>query len=373
LYQDAAEGPDDSSVAEEYSSFRVLLVDDEPSVLKALKRVYHDELCEILISTDPRQALQLLEQDPVHLVISDYRMPGMDGAEFLNEVKKRCPDTLRIMLTGYADTAAIMKVVDEIGVFKFITKPWNDDDLKLTTRLAYQQYQLQQENKQLRQANKQHRTKLKDITSQLRDNHAAQANLLLKAGTISENQLQQANEEQQKDETFLECLLRINLVSEESLQQAFQSQLNLPPADLINNAPTTEMISFLPLELCQQGHLLPLKLDGRSLQVAMTDPSDMLLREHIELLTGLQLLPQVARRSEIADCLQQIIDAESGPSTAQISEARPVTRQQIPQLQIGIAAIRQGLDAAEDALQALSGPEPKCPLCGGDIKAPENE
>ncbi len=350
----------------DYGSFRILLVDDEPSVLKSLRRVFLDEACEILTAADARQALALLETETVQLVISDHRMPGVSGAELLREIKQRWPDTLRIMLTGFADIDAVMRVIEEVGVFKFITKPWNDDDLRLTARLAFKQSLLQRENQQLRDLNRQQQTKLKDFSTLLYDNRAAQTNLLQKAGLLSSAQLQQAQSARQDEESLLDCLLRLQIIDEKALLQVFQQQLNLPLADLKNAAPNAEMISFLPLDLCQRGRLLPLKLEGRCLHLAMADPSDLLLREHIELLTGLRLQPLVASRSEIAGCLEKVLPPPVSPVA--VPTPQPAARPQIPQLQAGLAALRQGLEAVEDALQPLSGEHPACPLCGGVIE-----
>lgn len=373
MYQPAQERVTSESLQlqADYGSFRILLVDDEPSVVKSLRRVFHDEACEILTANDARQALQLLETEPVQLVISDHRMPGMSGAELLREVKQRWPATQRIMLTGFADIDAVMKVIEEVGVFKFITKPWNDDDLRLTARLAFKQYQLQRENQRLRELNRQQQSKLKDLSTLLYDNCAAQTNLLQKAGLLSEVQLQQAQTALADEESLLDCLLRLQIIDESSLQLAFQQQLNLPPADLKSDPPTPEMIAFLPLDLCQRGRLIPLKLEGRWLHLAMADPSDLLLREHIELLTGLQLRPQVASRSAIEDCLKKVMPADPDclPAAVPVPETAPPpsARPHIPQLQAGLAALRQGLDCVEDALQSLSATVPYCPLCGGAI------
>lgn len=368
IYSDSAEVSADTvfEAEQEFSCFTVLLVDDEPSVLKSLNRVFLDEACQILTAEDGRRALQILERQSIQLVISDHRMPGLSGADFLREVRNRWPNVLRIMLTGYADTASIMKVVEEVGVFKFVTKPWNDDDLRLTVRLAFKQYQLQQENRQLRDVNRLQQARLKDVSTLIHDNREAQSNLLRNAGLLSSEQLQQAQTDRLPDETLLDSLLRLKLISEKSLQHAFQSQLGLPVVDLKTDPPAAEMIHFLPLELCRQGQLVPLKLEDRCLHLAMVDPSNMLLRDHIELLTGLKLRPLVAGRSALVGCLPKAVQESEGPAEPD-TPPTPAGRSQIPQLQVGLAAIRQGLDTVEDALQTLAGEELKCPLCGGEI------
>ena len=115
--------------------YRLLLVDDELGIVKALTRVFRQENYEVITAGSGKEALEKLAQGPVHLVISDFMMPGMNGAQFLHEVKLRSPETIRIMLTGHANTDAVMGAINEGAVYKFILKPWNDDDLRVTVAL----------------------------------------------------------------------------------------------------------------------------------------------------------------------------------------------------------------------------------------------
>ena len=120
----------------------ILCVDDEANVLKSLKRLFLDEDYEILTAESGSEGLVLLEQrqQPVQVVISDYRMPEMDGVAFFKEVHDRWPDTVRIVLSGYADTAAVVAAINEGQVYRFIPKPWNDDELKVTIAKAVDLY-----------------------------------------------------------------------------------------------------------------------------------------------------------------------------------------------------------------------------------------
>ncbi|PLX50863.1 MAG: histidine kinase [Desulfobulbaceae bacterium] len=128
----------------------ILCVDDEANVLKALQRLFMDEEYELLTAETGEQGLALLDQEPAtQIVISDYRMPGMNGVDFLKEVCARRPDTVRIVLSGYADTAAIVSAINEGQIYKFIPKPWNDDELRVTIAKAIELYFLQQENSTL--------------------------------------------------------------------------------------------------------------------------------------------------------------------------------------------------------------------------------
>ncbi|ABL00325.1 response regulator [Pelobacter propionicus] len=129
---------------------RILLVDDERNVLRSLERLFLDEEYEIFTAGSGGDGLEILEQHgPFRLVISDYRMSGMHGVEFLSEVCRRWPDTERMILSGYADLAAIVASINLGRIYKFIAKPWNDDDLLCTVREALERYELRARNRQL--------------------------------------------------------------------------------------------------------------------------------------------------------------------------------------------------------------------------------
>jgi DNA-binding NtrC family response regulator len=109
---------------------KVLYVDDEPANLIALKRLFRDEPFDLITETSPMKALSRIETLKPAVVISDQCMPKMQGTEFLKQVEYRHPDCVRIILTGQADLDAAMEAINEGHVFRFIQKPWDNDDLK---------------------------------------------------------------------------------------------------------------------------------------------------------------------------------------------------------------------------------------------------
>jgi two-component system NtrC family sensor kinase len=126
---------------------RILFVDDEHNVLRSLERLFLEEEYEIFTAASGQEGLETIEQSgPFQLIVSDYRMPAMNGVEFLSEVFRRWPDTERIILSGYADTAAIVAAINEGRVYKFIAKPWNDDDLLRTIREVLDRNKLRASN-----------------------------------------------------------------------------------------------------------------------------------------------------------------------------------------------------------------------------------
>lgn len=118
----------------------VLVVDDEPSICKALVRLLRRDGYQVLTADSGERALDLLALHHVQVVISDQRMPGMSGTELLDKVKSLYPDTIRVILSGYTDLNVITESVNRGAVFRFLTKPWNDDDLRAQIRNAFVHY-----------------------------------------------------------------------------------------------------------------------------------------------------------------------------------------------------------------------------------------
>lgn len=121
---------------------RILLVDDEQSVLNALQRFFRRSGYNgVTICTSGHEGLELFEKSgPFQLVISDYRMPGMNGVEFLSAIRARWPDTVRIVLSGFADTSAIIAATNEGNIYKFISKPWDEAFLLQSVEQALKLY-----------------------------------------------------------------------------------------------------------------------------------------------------------------------------------------------------------------------------------------
>ncbi|VWC65888.1 two-component system response regulator [Burkholderia lata] len=123
----------------------ILLVDDEPSVLSALRRAFRPAGYEILTAESGEAALEILASTEVDLIVSDMRMPGLSGAEFLARARALYPDTMRILLTGYAEIASVVQAVNDGGVYRYLNKPWDDHDLLLTIEHALEQRHLRRE------------------------------------------------------------------------------------------------------------------------------------------------------------------------------------------------------------------------------------
>lgn len=127
----------------------LLCVDDEPSILNALRRVLRKEPYRLLTASCGEEGLEVLAREPVQVVVSDYRMPGMLGNVFLAAVREHHPDTVRVVLSGYADAHVIVEAINEGEVYRFLPKPWDEDELRVVIRQCFERYHLLTENERL--------------------------------------------------------------------------------------------------------------------------------------------------------------------------------------------------------------------------------
>ncbi len=127
----------------------VLCVDDEVNILHSLKRLLRKEPYKLLTANCADEAFEILKQNEVQLILSDQRMPEMTGTELLKEVKKKYPNIVRVILSGYADLSVILEAINEGEIYRFLSKPWNDNELKTTIKQCLEHYAIIEENKLL--------------------------------------------------------------------------------------------------------------------------------------------------------------------------------------------------------------------------------
>ena len=126
----------------------LLVVDDEPDLVQSVQDLLRFDY-RVLGATRPSEGLQLIERERVHIVMSDQRMPEMTGVELLRRVKQTQPEAVRLLFTAYADLGAVIDAINEGNVYRYISKPWEVEELKATLRQAYDYYQLQEERRNL--------------------------------------------------------------------------------------------------------------------------------------------------------------------------------------------------------------------------------
>lgn len=131
--------------------YHMLCVDDEPGVLQALKRLFRKEGYEMYFASSGDEALEILKKYPVDLIMTDYRMPEMNGVEFLKKAIDINPDSLRLILSGYADAKVVCDAIDHGQVYRFLTKPWEDEELLESVRQCFEHVRIENERNSLKQ------------------------------------------------------------------------------------------------------------------------------------------------------------------------------------------------------------------------------
>jgi len=145
----------------------LLFVDDEPNILRALRRVVRREPVRVLTASTPAEALRLLRDEPVRVVVSDQRMPDGRGTDLLAEVRSRHPDVVCLLLTGFTEMGVAVDAINRGEVWRIVTKPWNDDELRVTLRQALADWAIRHENRRLQELTRDQNRELQDLNRNL--------------------------------------------------------------------------------------------------------------------------------------------------------------------------------------------------------------
>lgn len=125
---------------------RLVLIDDDVNILNALKRVLRSTDWDVVKFNSPLDAITQLVADDVDLIMSDYRMPEMDGVATLNKLRDACPSAVRLLMSGHADLDGVLKAINQAEIYRFVVKPWDDADLIMTLESALKYQAMVQEN-----------------------------------------------------------------------------------------------------------------------------------------------------------------------------------------------------------------------------------
>ncbi|MCK9607910.1 MAG: Flp pilus assembly complex ATPase component TadA [Methylomonas sp.] len=290
--------PDSDSAGKH--NYRLLFVDDEANVLSALRRIFRRENYRIDTAMSGQEALQLLKDNAYQLIITDYKMPHMNGAELLKRIKALHPDTIRIMLTGQADTGAVMGAINDGAVYKFILKPWNDDDLRITVSLALEQYDLINKNKKLNIENQEKTKEIGKLRKAVGSDGGQIAILLNKKNLLNNTQLQEVFKlKQNADDSVLKLILDRQWLDEAVIRDILRKDLlveEIAPAEF---QVEPEVRNLIPHSICRQHAVLPLKIENGQLLVAMADPVNLDLQTELSFMSGLPLKVVMANVAEI--------------------------------------------------------------------------
>jgi DNA-binding NtrC family response regulator len=143
-------------------SYKILIVDDEPANLRSLTRLFREQY-QVLAASSGAEALELLEQHDVALLITDQRMPGMTGIELLKNTFALRPRMVSMILTGYTDVEALVEAINCGQVYRYIAKPWNNDELRLTVQRALEHFETNKKSHALKHMNQRLLSRIQEI------------------------------------------------------------------------------------------------------------------------------------------------------------------------------------------------------------------
>ena len=162
----------------------ILFVDDEANIRNTLVRLLRHEPWTIRCASCAAEALQIIQCEPCQIIVSDQRMPGMNGVDFLSEVRQIRPEIVRMMLTGYTDISIAVDAINRGEIYRMITKPWNNEELKATLRQAIDHFELKQEVKRLNELSRQQNAELQDM------NHSLECKVRQRTTQLAEKHLE---------------------------------------------------------------------------------------------------------------------------------------------------------------------------------------
>lgn len=160
---------DTNSNPAEATPATILFVDDEANILSSLKRLFRPHGYRIFTAESGALGLEILEREKIDLVVSDMRMPEMNGAQFLEKVRERWPDTVRILLTGYAEIGATIDAINKGQIYRYVSKPWEDNDITLIVKHALRQKMLELEQQRLEALTAKQNEELKELNTHLEE------------------------------------------------------------------------------------------------------------------------------------------------------------------------------------------------------------
>jgi len=126
----------------------VLYVDDEPHNLTSFKAAFRRDF-NIFLAGSAKEARKIIEENEIHVILSDQRMPVTTGIEFFESIIATHPEPIRILITGYTDISAVVDAINRGQVYKYLTKPWNEDDIRIFINRAYEVFSLRRKNNEL--------------------------------------------------------------------------------------------------------------------------------------------------------------------------------------------------------------------------------
>jgi len=268
----------------------ILIVDDEVNNVRALERTFRDEY-NVFSATNGEDALSIMEENDIALIIADHDMPGMTGVEFLEKTWQTYPDTIRIILTEYSNEKLLMDAINMGHVYSYITKPWEPEEIKAIVKggmEAYEKIRVSRESPERRMIGQ----------------------ILIDYGMISETELETALEVQRRERhrerrKLGEILVDLGYTDEESLFFCYALQLGIPYVSLSQFSSRPELAELLPRELAYKHTIAPVDKIGQVLVVATSEPLSDTAKSEIQEGAGCKVMTVCALLRDIEAVLEK--------------------------------------------------------------------
>jgi CheY-like chemotaxis protein len=319
--------------------YNILIVDDEVGNLNALERTFRSGY-NVFSATDGENALVIMGRHEIAVIISDHRMPGMTGIEFLEKTLQKYPDTIRIVLTAYTDEQLLMDAINMGHVYGYVTKPWEPDELEAIVREGIDAYEITRASRelytrtllrsgvisleQLDGALQVQRAEKKtvgeilvehgvisedqmDMAMKLQESERKQlGEALIELGAISPNDLEMARNLQKHERRRLaEILIDLGYADEEKILSCYALQLGMPYIPLSQFSGKPELAELLPSRLAYKHTTVPVEVVGRVLVLAASEPLSDKAKDEIERETEHKIMSICSSHADIESALEQ--------------------------------------------------------------------
>lgn len=216
--------------------YKILAVDDEAINLKALERSLRRDY-KVFSATNGEDALAIMEQDDITLVVADHRMPGMTGLELLKKIMREYPDTIRVILTAYTDKKLLMDAINIVHVYAYLAKPWEPEEVRAVVRKGIEAYETNRASMKLYTrallgSKATHSGQFDDTLEPQRSSKKILGEILVEHGVISRSQLKAAMKLQESERRLGDALIQRKVVSRSELKAALDLQLEEILVDL---------------------------------------------------------------------------------------------------------------------------------------------
>lgn len=283
--------------------YRVLVVDDDPVVLKAILHTFRSENYQFVAVDKAEDALEQMMRSRFNVLIADYRMPAMNGLDLLRKAREIQPDMVRILLTVQNEISAVMGSINEGLAFRFAIKPWRDEDMHTIMNLAIEQYEKGQGSFPEQKKS----SEVVALTKLMVTNRSQLAVMLNKHNLLTMEQVQELNRLQiARKEPLIKVLLEQGWLDESEIRDLLRRELQVEEVSLAEYQVDSAVASLVPMSFCERQLVVPLRLEGKRFTLAVADPLDLGLIDDLRFVSGLNIHTVVADIASIQAKINEV-------------------------------------------------------------------